>query len=196
MGNQGIAKNQVINSWQSHVSALRETMADEFSHLSDQALTWKPKADKWSIVQCILHLEVSHKIYFHNLEKAFENASPGAEDEVLTTTWIGRQLADSLAPTESGERRMKVPTWKALNPAGEKHPIKNPKLALDLFSKQLEQFDHLLVQNVLLEWNRIRIPTLISPLFKLSVADVIAVMIAHNERHFMQGLNVLEQIKA
>lgn len=196
MGNQRIHKNQLINSWENHVSGMRETMADEFAHLSDQALTWKPSAKKWSIAQCILHLEMSHKIYYRNLQNAFETSPVIDEDEELSTTWLGRQLADSLAPDENGERRMRVPTWKALNPSSEMKPVKNPKLVLDLYSRQLEDFDELLKHNQLVRWSGIRIPTLITPLLKLSVADVIAVMIAHNERHVMQGLDVLEQIKA
>jgi hypothetical protein len=196
MGNQRIHKNQLINSWENHISGMRETMADEFALLSDEALTWKPSVSKWSIVQCVLHLEISHKIYYRNLEKAFSRASAGFEDESISTTWLGRQLVDALAPDENGVRRMKVPTWKALNPVEEMKPVKNPKLVLDLYSRQLEDFDALFKHYQLVKWRGIRIPTLISPLLKLSVADVIAVMIAHNERHVMQGLEVLEQIKA
>ena len=196
MGNQRIHKNQLIISWENHISAIRDTMSDEFVHLSDQALTWKPNPEKWSIVQCILHLEMAHKIYYRNLENSFSRASGNSDDEQVSTTWLGRQLANSLAPDNNGARRMKVPTWKALNPSREIKPLKNPKMVLDLYNRQLEEFDQLFKAHRLVHWEGLRVPTLISPLLKISIADVIAVMIAHNERHFMQALGVLEEIKS
>lgn len=173
-------------------SATRQLIADAMllktedpGHLLDE-----PAPGKWSVVQVLEHLNSYGRYYLVAIEKSLQQDKPATED--YKPGWLGDYFTRLMQPKEDGTLKSKMQSPKDHRPATN----------LDLFpvlTEFLDQQQHLLT---LLEKAKkknigaIRTPVSLSRFIRLKVGDTFRFLIAHEQRHFVQIRNTLQQLKA
>lgn len=79
------------------------------SSLSAEQLSWKPATDRWSVVECIEHLNASAEAYRPGLEAVLSRARDQGprQPPYRRGTWVGRFILSTVR--DHPERRVKAP---------------------------------------------------------------------------------------
>jgi len=158
-----------------------------FGELSEDILNWKVNEEKWSIGQCIDHLNVTNKQYFAIFEKVIEGnyqshwmrKMPGA------TNFMGKMILDSVKPLNE----KKVKTFAVFEPIQSNigiNVIEEFKKGQNSLQQYFERMDRLDAEKIIVS----------SPVNKYIVytlAKAIDIVVVHEQRHFNQAKNVLQQ---
>ena len=181
-------KLETAQQLQQRIRTVLETVEREFRPLSDEQLNWKPDTRRWSITQCLQHLNLAERFYIRNLQKKVDDLGliqSAPTDETLKGTLVGRTLRYIIDPN----LKMKIPTVPFLKP-------RNDLDARDVMKQfvELQQLLHeLLDKGVYLDWNRTEMMTLFGNWIKMNVGDAFQMLVAHTERHINQALRVKEE---
>lgn len=151
--------------------------------LSHDTLNFKENADKWSMLECIEHLNLYGDHYFPEMEKAIQSATSVSEP-LFKSGWLGKYFAESMLPKE---KLNKMKTFKDKNPANSKLDIK----VLDRFVEQQKHLLKLLDMSNKVSLENVRIKTTLSSLLRLKLGDTFQFVINHNMRHLKQAEEVL-----
>jgi hypothetical protein len=158
----------------------------DFQNLSPEALV-KPEMDgKWSVAQCLEHLNSYGDYYLPAVEHVIANVNLNHRKQVdfYQSGWFGNYCIQLM----EGSQKFK---------AFKKHV---PPLGLDghavvaRFIQQQEGWLRILEQCNAIDINHIRVPISISKLVTLRLGDVLGFVKAHDERHLMQAKRVLKTI--
>lgn len=147
--------------------------------LDDSQLNYKPSPEKWSILECLEHLNRYSDFYLPEIKKALHNPADGRD--YFKSGILGNMLVNMVIP-KPGAKKMK--TFTSMNPNGS-------MLGRYVLEKNLEN------QEFLLEFierasksnlNRSGISVTFSQLIKLKLGDTLRFMAYHNQRHTEQAL--------
>jgi hypothetical protein len=77
--------------------------------LSDQAFQWRPGPQRWSIAECLEHLNVTLELYLPGIDRAIETAQARGwrSNDAVRPGWLGRWMIGLLEPPAT--RRFKAP---------------------------------------------------------------------------------------
>ncbi|OON66207.1 DinB family protein [Hymenobacter sp. CRA2] len=169
------------------VADIRRVTQDRFRPLSEDQLNRGPAPGKWSVGQCLEHLNIIGGLYLpvmnQRLRKATERGTRPAE--FVKHGPIGRRLTQAML-TPAREKPLKTPQQFA--PSGSRLP----RTVVEVFLRQLDDLDHQLRQARNINANAVRIPNAIVPLLRLRLTDQFAFMVAHLQRHIAQAERVLD----
>jgi DinB superfamily len=160
---------------------------EKFKMLSYEILNYKESAEKWSVLECVEHLNLYGDHYFPEMEKAIQSATSGYEP-MFKSGWLGKYFAESMLPKE---KLNKMKTFKDKNPANSKLDIK----VLDRFVDQQKHLLKILEMSSRVSLNKVRIKTTLSSLLRLKLGDTFQFVINHNIRHLRQAEKVVEIFK-
>lgn len=143
--------------------------------LSPQQLNAVTPAHPWSIAQQCDHMIISHGGVLDQIE----SLAPGlavAQDREFNHSWIGRQIIRGAGPSGN------VPVPKGAAPRSGALP---PQVVETAFG-QAQRFRALVqaLDGKAVESARVQSP--LSRLIRYSVADALAIISAHSERHLLQ----------
>ena len=153
--------------------------------LSNEAFNWRPEQGRWSICECLDHLNITAELYLPLIDRALaKSRSQGLLGDVparrgLIGGWIVR------FSEPPAKRRVKAP--KVFLPKAEQ-PVDSvvPKF-IKLQGRLVERLRQ--TNGVDLWRTKLRSPAI--PLLKLSLGETFALMTAHERRHLWQA----EQVK-
>ena len=169
------------------LAALREVMQRRFRPLTDDQLNHRPRPDKWSVGQCLEHLNIVGGLYLpaiaRKLKQARERGSTPAT--VVKRGFIGRKMTQAMRAPAS-QKSLKAPQQYA--PSGSRLP----RTVVEVFSRQLDELTELLKQARHINANAVRVPNPIVPLLRLRLTDVVEMLVAHLQRHVAQAERVLD----
>lgn len=172
---------------------LIEIVESEFLNLNPILFNTKPSDKKWSIAECLQHLNLTLDIYIPQMTEIIKQKEKfGNQNEYFKHSFIGRMAVKSMTPKPDNNITFKMKTFKNLTPVlsnSDKNEI------LDNF---LNFQDSTL--NVIGGLNKInltkpKIVTAVGPFLKMSIGDALHFMVAHNQRHILQAQNVLREIQ-
>lgn len=176
--------NELLQEVKTATHAILEIVETQFAPLSSEVLNKKPNPQKWSIAECLEHLNYYSDYYNKEIKIAIENAQEKQWKAVPTfsSTWLGKKSVESADPDNA--KTIKTP--KALNPVSSKV---RPDVVTRFITAQKE-FLILIeaAQNINLNKTKVRIE--VFKLLKLRLGDLFLFMIAHNQRHCNQALRV------
>jgi len=156
--------------------------------LNEERFTWRPNPNEWSIQECLAHLLITG-----NWEvRAIENAIGQAKARGLTGAGPFRYGPFErliLRQTEPPVKR-KFTTPKRFRPS-HGHPV---TAVLPTFLHLQSQLSMLAESADGLDLARIKVPTPITRLFRLSLGMTFAQIIAHEQRHLQQAWRVRKQL--
>lgn len=156
--------------------------------LSPEQLLARPTLDKWSIAECLAHLNatastvqalIAKSIARGKREKKF-GAGPfslGAKGRLLV--WIAEPPP-----------KFKIPAPKNVRPPAR---IDDPLQLLPAFLKAQDEWERLLHEQQGLHLSKIKIGALLSP-FRVRLAAAIPWMMAHQRRHLLQAEQVKQRL--
>lgn len=179
-------KTDVVRQTRAAIKAVNR-QAESFCSLPEEALRHRPEPNQWSALDCLDHINLFYADYFPRLEAAVRRASP-ANQATYTPGYFGQKMVNGLRPNQ-GQRRMKIKTFRRMNPATDDQPSERIFEALFGYHTQLEK---LLTEAEALNWNRVKVNSAIGPLLRFKLGDCFRLLLAHTERHIRQAEEALE----
>ena len=156
--------------------------------LSDDQANWKPAPKKWSIAECIQHLNQGLGTYNERISAALEKAKAEAktgEEPYGRGTFIGRYIVGFLKkPSKT------APAPGVFKPASS--GLKIDEVA-DTFRAEARKLADLAAQADGLKLGHIIIKTPVSGLIRVSLAQAFELHTLHTPRHLGQAERVKEK---
>lgn len=165
---------------------LRVLAQQRFRNLSEQQLNRRPSPSRWSVGQCLEHLNIVGGHYLPEIRARLGRAQARGTQPMPTVRrgFIGARLvADMRAP--ASEKTLISPQRYA--PTGNRLP----RTVAEVFSRQLDELLRLLLLARQVNANTVRIPNPLFPLLRLRLPDTLEFLVAHIQRHVRQAEAVL-----
>lgn len=172
---------------QTRLTSILATVEREFAHLSDEQLRWQPAPGRWSIVECLQHLNLAERYYIRNMQHKIDAiglVQTNPTDQSLESDVVGRVFRWIIDP----QTKMKTPAPGIIRP--RRADDLNPASVLAQFMELQTLLHDLLNKAVYLDWNQNRMPTMFGNWLKMRVGDVLQMLVAHTERHLNQAMRV------
>lgn len=152
--------------------------------LSFSQLNNRIQENKWSILECVEHLNLYGTFYLPEVKKNLHANSPATNTDFRPGI-LGNYFAKSMLPKD---RLNKMKTFKSMNPLHRNLEI----TVIDTFVHQLEEWLKILEMASKVDLNKVKTSISISKLIRLKMGDTLRVVIYHNERHMKQIENLLK----
>lgn len=161
--------------------------------LSLEQLALRPDPVKWSIAECLTHLNVTARVVQKILKKSVADAnarSNGAKRHPgpFPLGARGRMLVWIAEPPP----KFRIPAPKSIAPP---RAIGDPAQVLPEFMRAQDEWEHLMKEAEGLDLSRITLGNLLSP-FRCQMSGGMVWMMAHQRRHLWQAENVKSRILA
>ncbi len=156
--------------------------------LTEAQFNWRPAPDQWSIEECLAHLTAVGQVQVAAVEKAVDDAKARG---IMGTgpfeypIWERFILRETEPPV-----RHQMPAPKRFTPI-HGQPITG---ILPTFLHVQRQFTLQIERADGLDLRRVKVPTPIAPLLKLSLGATLAQAAAHERRHMAQARRVRERL--
>lgn len=164
-------------------NAITTAVNQKFKNLSEHQLNWKPAAEKWSIAQCLDHLIVSNETYYSQFDEIVlgKHKNSFYQNFKFIGTFLGKQMIKDLGPAKPKTFKnpgLFTPAQSNISDIITRFDTHQNKLA-----QYISKMDGVDLQNTMLY----------SPVTKViiyNLADVLALLAAHEARHLLQAENV------
>jgi len=151
--------------------------------IDDAGFLWRPEPNRWSISECLMHLNVTASLYVTAIDRALQAACPArALDDLPRRGRLGRWLLNSLEPPIT--RRFKSPG--AFVPDNGR-PLEEVIPEFIHWQRQIQE--RLLASKGVDLW-RTKVKSPAVPLLKFSLGETFAIIAAHERRHLTQAAAV------
>ena len=153
--------------------------------LDEQAFQQRPGEGRWSVGECIDHLNKTNQVYLRKMPAAVEQArKAGLTGEgPVKRGWFARMFLWALEPPS----KMKVKAPKAFLP----RPDVRKEQTMREFREIRDDLGALMEKSSDLDWSRVTMPLPTIPQFKLRLGEIYAVLLAHERRHLWQMQKII-----
>ncbi len=159
--------------------------AKRYQQLELRKLNLKKTPEKWSLLECIEHLNRYGDFYLPEINRRIQSGKKAAQGAMFKSGWLGNYFAESMLPKE---KLNKMKTFKSMNPAGSQLGME----VLEKFIKQQEELLVLLEKAKKMDLVKTKTAISISKLIKLRLGDTFRVVVYHNYRHIEQADTCLQ----
>ncbi|MBK7884028.1 MAG: DinB family protein [Chitinophagaceae bacterium] len=156
-------------------------LVQKFKEISIEKLNYKKSKDKWSLLECIEHLNLYGDFYLPEIEKRILTQKSTANSNIFKSGIIGNYFANLMQVKNGKIKKMKSPKDK--NPANSQLSV----TILDRFLKQQEKLKLLLIQSLNVDLTKTKTAISLTNLIKLRLGDTFRFLIYHIERHILQA---------
>jgi len=179
-----IAVEAFIDSVQTEVDAISQSVRDRFGGLTPAQLVWQPAPEKWGVGHCLVHLARINQLYRERLTSALRRARARGlvARRPLTGSWFGRWFARAVGP---GGRAVKTPS--IFRPRRETVE----RSALEAFFEEQVRLQALLDAARGLDLDRVRMTFPAARLLRFHACDAFRVLVEHEKRHVAQAERVV-----
>ncbi|WP_426493030.1 DinB family protein [Hymenobacter sp. 102] len=169
------------------VERVREITNRRFRPLTDDQLNRGPGPGKWSVGQCLEHLNIVGGLYLPVISRKVKAAKErgSAPADTVAHGFFGRKMTEAMRAPAT-EKPIKSPQQYA--PSGSRLP----RTVIEVFSRQLDELSNLIEQARRVNANAVRIPNPIIPLLIPRLTDVLELLVEHIKRHIGQAERVLD----
>ena len=183
---------EFMTARKSETLAINEIIKNEFEILDQKLFNTAPGSKKWSVAECIQHLNLTLKIYVPQLVSGVQNKHQFiGQKENFTPSFIGKLAVNSMAPKENNEIPRKMKTFKILKPKELEY---NKQEVLDIFLGYQNDIISIIEGTDNMNLEKPKIVTAAGSILKMRFGDALHFMVAHNQRHVLQAQNVLKII--
>ena len=158
--------------------------ARKFKELPLTQLNFKLTPEKWSMLECIEHLNLYGDFYLPEFEKSIFSDHAGQPVPVFKSGIIGNFFTRLMKVKNGKLFKMKTPGDK--NPAGSELSL----TTIDRFLKQQEMLKSLLNQARRVDLTRTMVPISLTRFIRLRLGDTFRFYVYHIERHILQAQKV------
>jgi len=157
----------------------------KFKELTPQQLNHRISVDKWSILQCIEHLNLYGAFYLPEIEKQVLANKGVAKSSQFKSGIIGNYFAN-LMKARNGNIIKKMKSPKDKTPTSSELTI----TTVERFLKQQELLKSLLVQARSIDLTKTKVPISLTKFIRLRLGDTFRFFIYHIERHISQAESI------
>ena len=158
-------------------------VAENFKTKSLEILNWKQDSEKWSVLECLEHLNRYGDFYIPEITSRLKSAKHKNTGDAKSSM-LGGYFSNSVSYKE---KLNKMKTFSSMNP-------KNSRLDKETITKfvsQQQQIIELLERAKIVSLTKTKTSISISKFIKLRLGDSFRVLIFHNERHMKQAEKTL-----
>lgn len=159
--------------------------AEKLRLKSEEELNWRPGEGRWSVLECLEHLNLYGDYYLPEIERAIRESKHPSESHFKSGI-MGNYFAKTMLP---GAKVKKMKTFKNKNPLGSKLG----RSTVNRFIEQQQKMLELLAGATKVSLTNTQTGTSISSYIRLKLGDTLRVVIYHNQRHVVQAKRVLEE---
>lgn len=169
------------------LQTIQAVTAQRFRPLNDEQLNRRPSPDKWSVGQCLEHLNIIWGYYLPLITRRLQQAQSKQTRpaEMVKHGFIGRRLTAAMRVPAS-DKPLTSPQQYA--PSGSRLP----RTVVEVFGRQLDELLTVVQQARSINANAVRIPNPIIPLLRLRLTDQLEFLVVHLQRHVTQAGQVLD----
>ncbi len=176
-------KSTFLKNCQHDVLQIIEAV-EPFKSLPQTTLFQKPSAEKWSIAECLEHLNIYARYYIPAMEQRIKKATSSTENQTIKLNWIDNMSIKSIHP----DNRKPTQTLKKFNPIHKE--IKGKPL--EEFLKHQQDLLKVIQKMESVNPNKVKVPVEFFKLLKLTLSGTLEFVIRHEQRHLLQIQEVLK----
>ncbi len=179
------SRSELLNQLKERVQFIIDTI-EPYQELSDEILNAKETPEKWSILECLEHLNLYGDFYLKELEEKMLAAKPNAAATTFKSGWLGNYFATSILPNEDGTLKSTMKTFKDKDPVNVCSNLS--RTVLQRFFKQQDRFLELLKLAAQYDLTKVRTRiTILQSIKLLRLGDTFRFAINHEYRHIFQA---------
>ncbi len=180
---------ELIDSLIRDTEEIIQIVNEQFMPLEESALNEKPAEDKWSVLECLDHLNIACRHYVSEIGKKIEIHRNKRPVETWKPGLFGDYIIAGQKPKPDGTIPQKMKTLKIFRPASGLG-----KDVVEQFLTFQDQLLELLEESRSRNLNKIRVKSALGNLVVFRLGNAFRFVIAHNQRHILQAQNALKDI--
>ena len=160
--------------------------AREFESLPESDLNWREHPKKWSILDCLEHLNRYSTYYHAEIKKAIARGKQASAHEAKST-WMGRKFIAMMHP----DNKAKHKTFARMN------PIEGSlrKEVVYKFLRNQKELTDILEDASNVDLNKVSVSVEFFKILRMNLGDALQFVVVHEQRHIMQAKAVQSNIK-
>ncbi len=181
----------LVESLVEDTNSINNILKEQILTCSENQLNWKPSIDKWSVLECLEHIILSGQYYINQINKKLSSKIPGADplDLDFKPGIIGNYSVKGMKPGPSGEITNKMKTFKRMEPG--KSNLDQEGVLAD-FARYQADLITVIEKSKYYNLNKVKIRSSIGNLIRFKLGDALRFVVAHNQRHIQQAINVMK----
>ncbi|WP_324673449.1 DinB family protein [Hymenobacter sp. GOD-10R] len=177
--------NTFLQQLHTEVRNLQATVETELAPLDDFILNFKPSPERWSVLECLEHLNRYSRYYNLAIANAVQKVPARVKQEPLRYSWLGRKSIGMMEPSNNKQYK----TVKHMNPTGSDLG----RNVLTEFQAHQTQLLQLLTSAQKTDLNKKAVPVEFFRLLKLGIGEALEFVVRHEERHVQQAIRAKQQ---
>jgi hypothetical protein len=172
---------------------LSEIVARDFSNLSSDQLNWREHADKWSIAECLMHLNYVADYYFPATLKAITTAKikNSKPQDQFTRGWLGHRYASKFRLNLDNQIKSKIESPSKYDPRRTSPSTLDGKKIIADFLERQQTLQVVLEDALAINLQKTRVYAALWGLVSIQLGDMLKILIYHTERHTVQAQRIL-----
>ncbi len=183
-----MTNQSLLNKLQKDVENIVSTVDKQFKELSISELNQKENVDKWSVLECLEHLNRYAAYYNQAIQKALQSAKADTSESAYKNGWFGKMSIDMMSP----ENRKKQKAITKFNPVGSQLD----KTVITQFLTYQQELLTFIATAKSKNINQRKVPVEFFKLMKMKIGDALAFVVTHEQRHILQAQGVLKKLTA
>jgi len=188
-----VAATQLIKQLEKLTARITEIVARDLPSLSDEQLNWKESDEKWSIAECLLHLNYVAESHFPATLKAIANKKSKKSSAITNfrRSWLGHRIVGGVRLGTNNQVNKPVEASQKYNPQNQSSSKIDGQEVLKQFFKHQNSLLQMLQDSKTLNIQKIRVPVAFGGLVRIQLGDVLKILVYHTERHVVQAQRIL-----
>lgn len=188
MPTQAIAPSTTLEEYRRQIAEIRRDTDELLAGVSDAQFNWRPEPHRWSVAECLGHLNVTGTAYLRALDRAISEARSrgltggGAFRSGLLGGWMTR----SMEPPP----RMKMKAPKSILPPAPDRPLATVR---EEFMALQDEMERRLRDAEGLDLTRARVTSPVASFLRVRLGDAFGFLLAHERRHLWQARRVRDE---
>ena len=174
--------NAELQGYYDRVESIRIDARQLVEGLTEDQFAWQPAPNRWSIAQCLEHLNATARNYFPLINNTINNARPNGllGPGPYRHGWLGRIYARTVLPP------LRVPSPRRFIPPPDRPMSEIWPSFLNFQDRLQELIRH--AQGV--DLGRATVPSPVTSLIKITLGSTLAIVVGHEERHLWQARQI------
>ncbi len=184
--------NQELRNTIENYFSVQQKQFDAVRKIQEKDLRAKPAADKWSVIECIEHLNLTFAHYIPEINYGFskmvnhQNTGPK-----YSVGMFAGMMINGLKPKKDGKIGMKMKTFKITTPG----KTLNTREVLDNFQDGFDQLKSFYEKASDWQLKKVKVVSLVGKVLTFKLGDAFLFLLAHQERHFQQMQHVINTLR-
>lgn len=172
---------------------LSEIVARDFPNLSSDQLNWREQAEKWSIAECLMHLNYVADYYFPATDKAIKaaKAKKSKAQEKFTRGCLGHRYASKFRLSLDNQVKSKIESPLKYDPRSTSSSTLDGKKVIATFLEKQQTLQQMLQDAMSINIQKTRVYAALGGFVSIQLGDMLKILVYHTERHVVQAQRIL-----